>query len=218
VDGQTTYESRRKRYETAIAEHTLTKEEERNSHELFDLLEGKGFCDVPDLVERTDWSHRLAQRINAISPGPRNEYGFMSEAQRFSFAYRQDDGSGFSAIVPLGLELRAIGGWLVGKTDFIFGEFKGKSTELRRWSYGATYSPSASRFADWYVAVAHEGTLEESGERRWHVAEELGVRLRFAILKAPLFKFYGGRIGVRAEGLGRFENVRLVFELGAGAW
>jgi hypothetical protein len=50
------------------------------------------------------------------------------------------------------------------------------------------------------------------------VAEEIGMRFRFAILKSPMFKFYGGRVGIRANSLGHPRNVRVTFEIGAGSW
>lgn len=49
-------------------------------------------------------------------------------------------------------------------------------------------------------------------------SREFGARFRFAILESKVFKFYGGRIGIRTNSFGRPRNTRLVFEVGAGSW
>ena len=94
--------------------------------------------------------------------------------------------------------------------------FPGTTT---RKSLDVAYMPSASRFADWYVAGGLDyGYYEsssgvEDGER---FAVEIGVKFRFPI--PDWGTFLGGRIGVRANGTGHLENQRIIFEFGAGIW
>ena len=195
-----------------------TTEEGKAARKLFELLDGKGFCTGEEIVNPSEFGHRLARFLNTISPGPKNEYGFMSEWQRLSFSYRHDGGPGLSGIVPLGLEVPSIGGWLVGKIDATISDWNGKAPDrVRLLSVNMMYSPSASRFADWYYAVGPQRSSEDRTVR-WTAAQELGVRFRFALLRSPLFKFYGGRIGLRTDSVTRPRNTRLVFEVGAGSW
>jgi hypothetical protein len=93
------------------------------------------------------------------------------------------------------------------------------------------FTPSVSRWADWYVAVGadriKEKTEEIDGEEqvirelKWDMATEVGYRFRFHVPQAikPFvltYDFGGVRLGVRANGFDRLERFRLIAEIGAG--
>lgn len=94
-------------------------------------------------------------------------------------------------------------------------------------------TPSASRWADWYVALGPEYfkkvTAQEAGvdvvvrDDEWKGAVEIGAKFRFRTVGSLRYLFlgygFGGvRIGLRANDFASLENSRLVFELGAGVW
>ena len=99
-------------------------------------------------------------------------------------------------------------------------------------SLGVMFTPSASRFADYYIAggphwrykdTTVKRTLDtEQGRREieiiipaeWNLYTEVGVKLR-ARIKGT---FIGARLGVQALGFGSLDDIRLIFEVGAGAW
>ena len=116
--------------------------------------------------------------------------------------------------MPFGLEVPGLGGWTIGRLS---GPWSGEQT---RKSADVAYMPSASRFAEWYVAAGIDyGRFEsDSGEvedgKRF--AMEGGVKFRFPI--PDWGTFFGGRVGIRANGKSPLERARLVFEVGAGIW
>jgi hypothetical protein len=95
------------------------------------------------------------------------------------------------------------------------------------------FTPSASRWADWYCTVGtdhfKELTKEVDGEeivRRedsWEFATEAGYRFRFRVpqkLKPATFwyDFGGVRFGLRSNGFDSLDKFRLTAEIGAGVW
>ena len=171
------------------------------------LLAGKAFCD--DVA--------LQNRVNAIDVmghiGFGGAYnGFTQWWERISGSARFDGGHGWAATIPFGVRVPGIGGWMVGRLSGPW-----PRAESRK-SADVAYMPSASRFADWYVAggvdygrfVSKVGV--ENGKR---VGLETGVKFRFPLPEWGTF--FGGRIGVRANGTA-LERTRLVFEVGAGIW
>jgi hypothetical protein len=103
------------------------------------------------------------------------------------------------------------------------------------------YTPSASRFFDWYLVagpryqyrdIEVNATIEtEDGEKEitftkapnWDFYWETGVKIRARVPGKirPFvlgYNFAGVRVGVQALGIGRLEDIRIVFEIGAGAW
>ena len=103
------------------------------------------------------------------------------------------------------------------------------------------FSPSASRFADYYFSgglrrqfkpVERTVTVDtEMGQReltiidppQWNFVTEVGLKLRARIpAKARWavlgYQFGGVRLGVQALGFGSLDDLRLIFEIGAGAW
>jgi hypothetical protein len=108
-------------------------------------------------------------------------------------------------------------------------------------SLGLMYTPSASRFFDYYIAagpryqyepIQAKATIEtEDGpkeitftkEPNWDLYWETGIKIRANVPGKirPFvlgYQFAGLRVGVQALGVGRLEDIRLVFEVGAGAW
>jgi hypothetical protein len=103
------------------------------------------------------------------------------------------------------------------------------------------FTPSASRWADYYlsggarrqfVTIRESRTLDtEQGPQEinvllppnWKIAVETGVKLRVT-LPAKLrpfvlgYTFGGMRFGVQALGFKRVDQLRFIWELGAGAW
>ncbi len=81
------------------------------------------------------------------------------------------------------------------------------------------YAPSASRPFDWYVAVGGERLSDpQSGESDWQPVEEIGIRYRFSAERVRFLRFFGGRVGLRANSLQRPQHVRFIYEFGAGSW
>jgi hypothetical protein len=172
------------------------------------LLAGKAFCDdvvVQDRVSSIDVLGHLG------FGGAYN--GFTHWWERISASARFDGGVGWVATIPVGIRVPGLGGWIVGRVS---GPWPGVET---RHSADVAYMPSASRFADWYVAAGmdyghYESPVEvEDGTRS---AVETGVKFRFPMPEWGTF--FGGRIGIRANGRSMLERQRLVFEFGAGIW
>ena len=101
----------------------------------------------------------------------------------------------------------------------------------RGWGLEALITPSASRWADWYVAMGYERGLttetrsEESGEEVevTGFASEIGFKFRFAVSgKARWallgYNFGGVRLGIRANGFTSLKHPRLIVEIGAGVF
>jgi hypothetical protein len=96
------------------------------------------------------------------------------------------------------------------------------------WFVDTLITPSASRWADWYAAAGFEDVrrsrtdIGQNGSLRGF-ASEIGMKFRIA---APGkyrwgllgYRFGGLRIGVRANGISRLQQPRLIIELGAGAF
>jgi len=154
-----------------------------------------------------------------VSPGPDSEYGFQNAVQRLSVSYRYDGGQGVSIVAPVGHEVPIFGGWAVVKVNAIAENLSGVLPPLQKTSIEAMYSPSASRAIDWYVTAGRESfRAKENDERIWSTAEEIGVKFRFSQESARIIKFWGIRLGLRAESFSHPHNVRFVFEFGSGSF
>jgi len=99
----------------------------------------------------------------------------------------------------------------------------------RGWAVEALVTPSASRWADWYVAAGYERGLTPpdaagaDGPSRNGFAGEVGLKLRVNVSgrarwAALGYRFAGVRMGVRANGFARLRQPRLILEIGAGAF
>ena len=173
------------------------------------LLAGKEFCDDVQVHGRVNGVDIMA------SLGFGGAYnGYTRWWERISGSARFDGGIGWAATVPFGLQVPGLGGWTIARLS---GPWPGATA---RKSLDVAYMPSASRFADWYVAAGLDyGRFEpesddvEEGNR---FAVETGVKFRFPI--PDWGTFFGGRVGIRANGKSPLERQRLVFEVGAGIW
>jgi hypothetical protein len=172
------------------------------------LLAGKAFCDDATVLSRVT----TVDVMERLSFGGAYN-GFTHWWERISGSLRLDGGTGWVTTIPVGFQVPGLGGWVVGRLS---GPWPGASG---RKSADVAYMPSASRFADWYVATGldyghfESPTRVEDGNR---FAVETGVKFRFPL--PDLGTFLGGRIGIRANGRKALETPRLVFEVGAGIW
>jgi hypothetical protein len=185
-----------------------------NREGLVSMMRYHGFGEEQTASQYSDLSAALK---NATSP------------QRWlSFSLRADDNLG-RALVFKGLDIHQ--GWILPKVTVSGVDY----------SVGALFSPSASRFADYYVSggirrqfesVEKSVTIDtEEGRQdvivveppQWNFVTEVGVKLRARIPSKARwavlgYEFGGVRVGVQALGFGSLEDIRLVFEIGAGAW
>jgi hypothetical protein len=194
----------------------------KSDERLRGFLRDKKFCAPESATEvlqpQSRFDVRLLSVLRKVSPGPDGQYGFQNAAQRFSFAYRFDEGHGVSAIVPVGGEVPFLGGWAIGRVNLIPETLK-RPHRFSSTSYEAMYAPSASRPIDWYVTVGGERIRDAAtADSTWEPVEELGIRYRFSAERVRLLRFFGGRVGLRANSMRRPKNVRLVYEFGAGSW
>ena len=101
----------------------------------------------------------------------------------------------------------------------------------RGWALEALITPSASRWADWYVAMGYEDGLVTEilvEEPRQEIkvdgfVSEVGIKFRVAVSgKARWallgYNFGGVRLGIRANGFTRLKHPRLIVEVGAGVF
>ena len=100
-------------------------------------------------------------------------------------------------------------GWLLPRITF---------TREADVSFEALYTPSATRFLNWYVSSGFGNELDE-----WKFVAEGGLKLSARItgfLKSATLgsEFAGVRIGVRAGGFDRLAPIRFIVEVGIGGW
>jgi len=201
---------------------SLGSSKENSEGRLLGFLSAKKFCAPESATEvfppRPGAVATLFEGLRKVSPGPDGQYGFQSVAERFSFAYRYDEGHGVSAIVPVGGEVPFVGGWAIMRVNLI-AETLNHPHRFSTTSYEAMYAPSASRPFDWYVAVGGERLHDaQTGVASWEPVEEIGMRYRFSAERIRFLRFLGGRVGLRANSMQRPHNVRFVYEFGAGSW
>jgi len=137
-----------------------------------------------------------------------------------SFAYRYENGSGFSLIVA---------GFGVGKAYLVP---KFNITANRGRSIQGLLTTSAARFFSPYVAVgAARQRVNEldpaspdlvTEQDKWNVASELGVKFRFGLTGTARilglgYQFAGIRFGYGMFGVNN-PRTRLIVEVGAGVW
>jgi hypothetical protein len=150
--------------------------------------------------------------------------------ENFNLSWRYDEQSMLTATVPNVLwavpaairnrerfmsyinETPIVGGFLGFKFDL------GTSTraDKRGIGYALFYTPSTSRWIDWYGSVG----IEQIGRGSpWQGAVEAGYKFRITVPKFPaLFKFLGVRAGLRSRAdWGELDRGRFVFEIGGGA-
>lgn len=123
------------------------------------------------------------------------------------FSYRWDQSHGFALTPPLPTG-HLFKGYFVPRAHFT-----GFSNGSRRYGLDYIYTPSASRWADLYVAGGLEWYREAPGQRfKFGPAWEGGIKFRFPLnFKKKLF--VGVRVGVRTSPT---KNFSIVAEPGGG--
>ncbi len=185
-----------------------------NGEELLSMMRYHGFGEDQ---EPDQYNHFEANLKNAKNP-----------QSWLSFSLRVDDELGL-ALVFKGLDIDQ--GWILPKVTA-----SGVDASIN-----ALFSPSASRFADYYIsgglrrqfqAVEKNITIDtEDGPAdvtvieppQWNFVTEIGLKLRARIPSKARwavlgYQFGGVRVGVQALGFGSLDDIRLIFEIGAGAW
>lgn len=142
-----------------------------------------------------------------------------------AISVRYDGHAGLSWVFPLlvirNFEEPLSGGWLVHRM-YVTGP------SLTTFGWQIMHMPSASRWFDTYVAGGVEFFQEVDAAgtagRSTAPVVEVGAKLRANITKSPLkflsflTDFMGVRAGVLSRGVPNIENLRWVFEFGAGVW
>ncbi len=141
-------------------------------------------------------------------------------------AFRWNDVAGVSFCFPLlivkNVEAPLVGGWLVNRIYL-------QDHALRDFGYNILYTPSASRFLDGYFAAGLEVDFYESPGvdelfRSTDFVYETGIKLRGNVKYSPLkflsvlTDFWGVRLGVKAKGFMKIDELSYVLEFGAGVW
>ena len=209
------WESEARDYERAL--RSLVPRDPKNGGDgyaqLARFMDGHGFCRHLK-VSHYGGLEKVVVGLGDIVPGPKSEFGFPGHDERVAWAYRWGVGHGFGLVLPIGMEVPVLGGWIVTRVFRTWGKYG------EEFGIGGLYTPSASRVVDWYVGLGGEADIG-CGRYYWGMAGEMGVRVRFGDERLPAgFEFLGLRAGVRArirEGLG-LSRPSLVFEIGGGPW
>ena len=136
-----------------------------------------------------------------------------------SVGYRYDGFNNISVVFPLlitrNVEAPTVGGWWVHRIFTDFGS---------EFGYTPMYTPSASRWHDWYVAFGPVWQ-HAHGIDGWRFMWETGSKFRGNISHTSLSflsklgtDFWGFRIGLRGYGFEDLDELGLIFEIGAGVW
>jgi hypothetical protein len=186
---------------------------------------------LPDLVLAKDMEGYYREgwpQITSVS-GDKKFHDWW-EAENFihslAVAFRLNDVAGISFSFPLlfvkNVEAPLVGGWLVNRIYL-------QDHSLRDFGYNILYTPSASRFLDGYLSfgleVDHYNIPDvEELQRRTDFVYETGIKLRGNVKYSPLkflsvlTEFWGVRLGVKARGFMKIDDLSYVFEFGAGVW
>jgi hypothetical protein len=180
--------------------------------DVLDVCESLNF-DQKDIAEAQRLEHFIADiRFCAFSPG---QDGYGSIWERFQIGYRIDQqarGFALSAYsVPIGK------GWLILRWSLL-----GGLLDPSRQSIDFFYSPSASRWWDWYAGMGWDLDLikQNVSDRSIavvHASEALEAGWKFRV-RPGRWPFVGVRIGVRTNGWTQPRNARLVAEVGAASF
>ena len=114
------------------------------------------------------------------------------------------------------------GGWLVQRVYFNLGLIDG---DFKVWGHQFTYTPSASRWIDWYVGMGYQVRDIGGDVNRTKFTYEAGNKFRANVSHSP-FKFlrylgsdfWGLRLGFQAIGFAEITTLGFVVEVGAGVW
>jgi hypothetical protein len=128
-----------------------------------------------------------------------------------SVAFRWDQGPGV-ALVFRGLDLREL--YVVPRVTWIAGP---------KAALEALVTQSAAQFASGYFSTGAAWERQSDGATGWRFVLETGLKFRVTLqgwqrILSLGYTFAGLRFGVRSEGFDHLTNLRLVVELGAGAF
>jgi len=186
---------------------------EHGSH-LKSFMEDKGYPDWPEGEERdafTDVTELFDE-------------SFLGS---WGYGYRYDGASALTITFPLLLvrnfEVPGSGGWLVQRIYFNFGLLD--NGDFRVWGHQFTYTPSASRWIDWYVGLGYQVRDIGGDDNITEFTYEAGNKFRANVSHTP-FKFlrylgsdfWGLRVGVQAVGWPEIKALGFLIEVGAGVW
>lgn len=160
-----------------------------------------------------DWPTKQYSSLSARSlSAPDNVFRILS-----GFNFRWDTDRVGGSIQGPGLNLREV--WVVPRFLLMDG-----------WGAEALFTPSASRWVDWYAACGYERdiiTIPASNGGNPEIlrgfASEVGLKFRVTLpgrarWAALGYRFSGIRIGIRTSGFSRMREPRFVVEIGAGAF
>jgi hypothetical protein len=178
------------------------------------FIETKGYPEWPVGVEGSATENLRAELFDESFLGS------------WGYGYRYDGISSATVTFPLLLvrnfEVPFVGGWMVQRiyanTGVISGDFK-------VWGHQFTYTPSASRWVDWYAGAGYEVRDVGSDDERTKFVYEAGNKFRADVTHTSLkflrylgSDFWGLRLGLRAVGFPEIEELGFLVEVGAGVW
>jgi hypothetical protein len=128
-----------------------------------------------------------------------------------SVAFRWDQRPGV-ALLFHGLDLREL--YVVPRFTLVTGP---------RASFEALITQTAAQFASGYFSTGAAHGQPSDAAPGWHAVLETGVKFRVTLsgwqrIFSLGYSFAGVRLGIRSDGFNHLTNLRLVFELGAGAF
>jgi len=165
---------------------------------------------------------RLCRMMQANGFGQPPHLGIWgSFKERFSLTLRRDVGLR-AALLSRVIRVPLPEGWVIGRL----------SSNLDDVATEILFSPTASRWIDWYVGGAgffHDPTRKEPFFKKFGFRPEVGIKLRINI--EPIGQWLGIRLGLKSEelsesfdlegarpGAAGLRGVRFVWEIGGGAW
>ncbi len=190
-----------------------------NSKFLEHIIAGKGYPQWPIITENSE--------IEEIGRKLYDE----NWVRAISVAYRYDGVGRLAVYLPLlitrNIEAPAVSGWFVWATDVNIRAFSFNG-KFERLSVKLLYTPSASRFVDWYLAAGGEYRKyrnEPGLPTEWKFVYETGTKFRFSVDKTPLSfmrrlgtDFWGVRFALRATSFPDVKELGYIVEVGAGVW
>lgn len=179
------------------------------------FIETKGYPNWPEGVEENPFG--VVQR----------ELFDESFLGSWGYGYRYDGISSLTITFPLLLvrnfEVPLMGGWFVQRVYMNLGLLKGK--EFQVWGQEITYTPSASRWVDWYIGAGYDVRNTETDGNKVRFIYESGTKFRANLSHTSLkflrylgSDFWGLRFGVQATGFPDIIDLNFLVEVGAGVW
>jgi len=155
---------------------------------------------------RAPVQHRFAGLDSALLQPPSGPGALVP-----SVAFRWDQGPGV-ALLFRGLDLREL--YIVPRFTWVTGP---------TFSLEALVTQTAAQFASGYFSTGAARERLSDGTISWRFVLETGMKFRVTLsgwqrILSLGYSFAGVRLGVRSDGFDHLSNLRVVFELGAGAF